>query len=142
MDKRKTILILQSAVCILLAAALISAAIVIFLDGTARKAANPKESIYTAEIVAKKLSQVAPLMVAAVVILIVGLIFGVKDENAEKPVKARLKPRKGESELQGVIQAAVVVAAAVLILAGILNGSARDMLIKAITICTECIGLG
>ncbi|MBO4837186.1 MAG: thioredoxin [Clostridia bacterium] len=30
----------------------------------------------------------------------------------------------------------------ILILSGILNGSARDVLIKAITICSECIGLG
>ena len=37
---------------------------------------------------------------------------------------------------------ATVVAAAAFILAGVLNGSARDVLIKAIHICTECVGLG
>lgn len=33
-------------------------------------------------------------------------------------------------------------AALLLIVAGILNGGMRDVLIKAINICTECIGLG
>lgn len=32
--------------------------------------------------------------------------------------------------------------ALLLIAAGILNGGMRDVLIKAINICTECIGLG
>lgn len=32
--------------------------------------------------------------------------------------------------------------ALLLIVAGILNGGMRDVLIKAINICTECIGLG
>ncbi len=32
--------------------------------------------------------------------------------------------------------------AAVFIIVGIVNGSARDLLLKAINICTECIGLG
>ncbi len=32
--------------------------------------------------------------------------------------------------------------AAALIVLGVLNGSARDVLIKAVNICTECVGLG
>ena len=40
--------------------------------------------------------------------------------------------------LRGVVLAAAVVC----ILAGIYNGSMRDVLFKAINICTECIGLG
>lgn len=39
-------------------------------------------------------------------------------------------------------RAVLLAAALVLILAGVLNGSARDVLYKAITICTECVGLG
>ena len=39
-------------------------------------------------------------------------------------------------------QMIIVVAAVVLIIAGVLNGSALDVLYKAITICTECVGLG
>ena len=36
----------------------------------------------------------------------------------------------------------VLAAAAALIAAGVLNGGLRSVLIKAIAICTECIGLG
>ncbi|MBQ7454891.1 MAG: thioredoxin [Clostridia bacterium] len=37
---------------------------------------------------------------------------------------------------------ALLAAAAVLITAGALNGGLRDVLAKAVSICTECIGLG
>ena len=46
-------------------------------------------------------------------------------------------PRKA-----GLPQAVIIVAAVILIIAGVFNGSARDVLYKAITICTECVGLG
>ena len=38
--------------------------------------------------------------------------------------------------------AVLVAAALVLIIWGVLNGGMRDVLVKAINICTECIGLG
>ena len=38
--------------------------------------------------------------------------------------------------------AAPVVAAALLLAAGLFNGSARDVFGKAVKICTECVGLG
>ncbi|MBR2797822.1 MAG: thioredoxin [Clostridia bacterium] len=42
----------------------------------------------------------------------------------------------------GGLQIALVVIAIGLIVAGVFNGSARDVLYKAINICTECVGLG
>lgn len=42
----------------------------------------------------------------------------------------------------GRLRAALYTAAVMLIAAGILNGGMRDVLVKAINICTECIGLG
>jgi len=39
-------------------------------------------------------------------------------------------------------QAVIIVLAVILIIVGVSNGSARDVLYKAITICTECVGLG
>ena len=36
----------------------------------------------------------------------------------------------------------LVIAAIGFIIAGVFNGSARDVLYKAINICTECVGLG
>ena len=40
------------------------------------------------------------------------------------------------------VQAAVLAVSLVLILLGIFNGGAWDVLVKAVNICTECIGLG
>ncbi|MBR5960707.1 MAG: thioredoxin [Clostridia bacterium] len=52
-----------------------------------------------------------------------------------------MKPQ-AEPKYRKGIQAAVFVAAVLLIIAGIANGGALDVLVKAINICTECIGLG
>ena len=38
--------------------------------------------------------------------------------------------------------AALFAAAVLLVVFGVLNGGARDVLAKAIKICSECIGLG
>ncbi len=40
------------------------------------------------------------------------------------------------------LQAALLTGALILIISGILNGGAQDVLAKAINICSECIGLG
>lgn len=129
--------------CIALAVLLAAGAVGIYLEGTARVAENPRESIYTAERAADKLAPAVPLLVAAVALAVLGIALGVKDPKAGKPAKAQgpVTP-KAEMKHAGVIRAAVVVAAAAFILAGVLNGSARDVLIKAIHICTECVGLG
>ena len=41
-----------------------------------------------------------------------------------------------------IIRISIATLSIVLIITGIINGGARDVLIKAINICTECIGLG
>ena len=55
------------------------------------------------------------------------------------PAAGKTSPaRPGKGALRGLLYAA----AAVLIVLGVLNGGLRDVLVKAIHICTECIGLG
>ena len=63
-----------------------------------------------------------------------------KDEKAAgiAPAARSADPPKRTALLQTVI----IVVAVVLIIAGVFNGSALDVLYKAITICTECVGLG
>ena len=254
MTKRRLVLLVQGAICVALTLALALAAIGICREGLARVAERPTESVYTPEIVAEKLASIAPLFLAAVILLIVGLALGVKDETAEKPVEdaeiqrdlmaarvarpsdamkkeraaqkrllaggwialalctvpvaaylanpahfpqedpeamflglmrtflpmtalglgalaatsalrersflreaetARTRIREERAtgiapkeravrrtkDLRG-LQAVLIAAAVVLIIAGIVNQSARDVLYKAITICTECVGLG
>ncbi len=41
-----------------------------------------------------------------------------------------------------ILRACIAVSAVILIILGIMNTGAKDCLIKAINICTECIGLG
>ena len=50
--------------------------------------------------------------------------------------------RRDFSARQDILRLAIIAAAVLLIAAGALNGSALDVLYKAITICTECVGLG
>ena len=51
-------------------------------------------------------------------------------------------PVKASNKAVIAIRCAVAVVAIVLIVAGAFNGSAKDVLAKAVKICTECIGLG
>ena len=61
-----------------------------------------------------------------------------KAEGARPPAMAAGMPEGRKKAVRG----AVLIAAAALIVLGIFNGSALDVLYKAIKICTECIGLG
>lgn len=112
-------------------------------DGAARKAADPLANIYTAEEVTRKLTHALPLIANSVIVLVFCLALKVKDPDADRPAKAegRITPPKEPKHVK-IVQAVVVAAAVLLIIAGICNGSALDVLIKGINICTECIGLG
>ena len=140
MNKKKLFLIAVSAAAIALAVMLAAGAVVLFLNGSARKAENPMEQIYTREQAANALAAVAPFFVLFAGLSAAGVILGIKDENRGKQ-KTTVR-RMDKPKHKGLIQAAMAVAAAALIVAGIINGSALDVLIKAITICSECIGLG
>jgi len=254
MTRSKLYLALQAVVCIALVVLLSLSAISIYREGSARKAEHPMESVYTPGEVAERFAPIAPLLFAGLGLLVAGLVLGVKDENAEKPVKdaelnrdlviarvaqpseAMLTERRAqkrlawigwtvfapcmvpiliylvnpahfpEADLEGMFfsllrvflpwtvvglgalagtsilreksvlreteaaqeqlkaekaagvaaepksadmpkktilpQAIIIVVAVVLIIAGVFNGSARDVLYKAITICTECVGIG
>ena len=143
MGKRKILLILLAAVCVLLTLLLVTGAVVICRDGLARKAQDPTESIYTPENTAAWFAAAAPLFLVFLALLAAGLALDVWDPKTDRPahVSGPVKPDAGLRH-RGFLQAAVVIAAVLLIIAGILNGSAGDVLVKAIHICTECIGLG
>ena len=140
MKKARLILVVQSILCVLLALLLIAAVIGIYREGAATRAEDPLARIFTPALAAERLRPIAPLFFAAVGLTAVGLILRVKDEKGLGPVQGG----KTENRARGgaIVRTVLLIAAIVLIIAGLFNGSARDVFSKAVRICTECVGLG
>lgn len=66
----------------------------------------------------------------------------IKASAEKKPADAAEKKDKTKKITTAKVQIALYLLAAVLIVLGIDNGGMRDVFIKAVNICTECIGLG
>ena len=140
MDKKKVFLIIQSLLWILVAGLLIVSVISIYRDGTVLRAEDPLAVIFSREIAANAFRVIAPLFLAAIGMTVAGLFLGIRDEDGLKPVKGgKVENRAPEGK---TLRTVLLVAAIVLIVAGVFNGSARDVFGKAVKICTECIGLG
>ena len=141
-DKGKILPILLAVCCIALAVILAAGAIVLYVDGAARRTENPLESIYTAAKTGQAMKAALPVFMVLLCALAVSIVSGVKPKTgkASKNV-VRMKPQ-AEPKHVNTLRAVVVIAAVLLIIAGILNGGALDVLVKAINICTECVGLG
>ena len=146
MNRTRIILIIQSALCILLAVLLAVTALVIYRQGLAAQAADPLSPIYTREKAAAALVPVWPLLAVSLGLTITGLFLGVRDRNAEKPSRFRPENKKEQTKPLArktrQLRTALLILAAVLIIAGVFNGSAKDVFGKAVKICTECVGLG
>lgn len=147
MDKKRVLLILQAISCIALSAALAVSAIHIYLEGAAfRAAGNATAWIYTREKAAAAIGRFWWLFALCALITVLCIVFGARDENQDRPVKEP-KEYTGPKTLpdpgrQKIVRLVVLAAALIMIVAGIFNGSMHDVLMKAIMICTECVGLG
>ena len=140
MKKKRLYLAIQSAFLILLALLLIAAVLGIYRDGTAARAEDPLAPVFSREIAAERLRPLAPLFLASIALTALGLFLDVKDDRARKPVKGgKTENRAADGR---IVRALLLIAAIGLILAGLLNGGARDVFAKAVRICTECVGLG
>ena len=141
-DKGKILPILLAVCCIALAVILAAGAVVLYVNGAARRAENPLESIYTAEKAGQVMKAALPVFLVLLCALAVSIVSGVKPKTGKASKNAvRMKPQ-AEPKHVNTLRAVVVIAAVLLIIAGILNGGALDVLVKAINICTECVGLG
>ena len=99
-------------------------------------------------------AHVLPWMALAVGCLVVSSVLQERSmlretEAAQERIReeqaAGIKPepkKKAAPKKTGVLQAVLIIAAIAMIIAGAMNGSARDVLYKAAKICTECVGLG
>ena len=159
MNRSKLYMSVQSILCILAVILLTGAAIGIYGKGRTAKAEDPTACIYTRE---SAMSAAAPgvfMLIAGFGFSIAGAVMGIRDENDDKPVPADVcgdgMKRAADAHTAGKpegsaagkgrmykIRIAVLVVAVICIIAGIANGNMKDILIKAINICTECIGLG
>ena len=77
-----------------------------------------------------------------------GVITAVLAKKYAVPVQQRVRRatpyREGEmpARMKNILRGAVIALAFLMIALGIVNGGLWDVLVKAINICTECIGLG
>ena len=134
---------LLAVCCIALAVILAAGAVVLYADGTARRAENPLESIYTPEKAGQVLTAALPVFLVLLCVLAACLMLGVKPPKGKGGKgDGEPSPVPGEMKHVNTIRTVVLTAAVLLIIAGILNGGVLDVLVKAINICTECVGLG
>lgn len=150
--------ILLAVYAIVVAVLLASAAITIYLEGTAPENVIGNgvyvHPVYSPEIVAQHFKPIAGIVYGFfgfVLLVILFHLFGfqpnsdsIKDLPSRKvPVHKTMEEDTPASvKSQKVLRIILYVLAIGLVIWGITNGGMRDVLFKAITICTECIGLG
>lgn len=100
------------------------------------------------QVMGRMLLHVAPWVAAAFAALLAasfGCARSVEKEIAvlKKAKKTAKRPSPAACRVPvSAVRTVLYAAALVLIIWGVLNGGMRDVLVKAINICTECIGLG
>ena len=99
-------------------------------------------------VVGAMLIHVVPWVVVAFACIMVCEQFNYKSmlveiEEAKKAPKRQPEPAEAQNmNMRSIARVALYGAAVVMLVAGVLNGGMRDVLVKAVNICTECIGLG
>ena len=148
MTKRKNFRAAVAVLTLLLAAALCFSVLRVYCGGLARRAASGSAAVpvYDRE------SLKTALMINALPVFAVWLIAAVwaaaagAGRDKAPQMRGPVKSVRGKDDSWGrqvpAVRSVLLLAAAVLIILGILNGGLRDVLVKAVNICTECIGLG
>ncbi len=145
---QKSLTWLIVALVILLCAGLAAGGVILYLRGTAAVQAGTAETVFTREQAAGLLRLfAAPALLLALLLITAAFVGAKKTQLASPDRKATLSPRHAGSVsayrgLSARRRWLILAIAAGLIAAGVLNGGLRDVLIKAVNICTECIGLG
>ena len=125
----KCLRIALSVATVLLLAALGAACLRLFAAG------------FTMDKAIAALRALTPLYILYALILIAALALQRKVKVQTAKVKAA-RPAAQPKAARPLVQLCLFILALVFILLGVLNGGWYDVLVKAINICTECIGLG
>ena len=140
---RKTLIWMIGLMAFGLCAGLAAGVIILYVRGTAAVQAGEAETVFTREQAAQALRLFVIPGLLFIALLIAAAVLGVPGSDEKKKASVRLPERvcayRGMNEKRFWL---LLLIAAGLIAAGVLNGGLRDVLIKAINICTECIGLG
>ena len=148
MKKRKIIAVVMSVMTVLLAVCLAAGMLHLYMDGLAgQQAAGPAEPVFTAQAISAMVQRISPVFwtwfACAVLSLLLGWLTPEKYQASRSyPVQMKGEKAEGTSVPRNAARLILFAAALVLLVLGIRNGGLRDVLIKAINICTECIGLG
>ncbi len=154
MTRRKAFLIVQALFCALTAGLLAAGALSLYFDGAAKQAAGDLfYPMFTREKAGAWLLSILPVFLCSLALTAAGLFLGIRDENADKPLRdekllrafSRVREkavRQQDDRKTLILRTVVLVISLMLIAAGILNGGLEDVLLKGIAICTECVGLG
>ena len=99
--------------------------------------------VYSWQDVAVRLRAIAPWLYGYAAAVLLGLIL--KSRQEKTPVRfsnpLRMEPLR-PLKAQKSVRITLLIAAVLFTVLGVRNGGLRDVLIKAVHICTECIGLG
>ena len=145
---RRIIAIALAALTLLLCLALGGTVLALYREGLARRAASGSgaEPIFTQAGVGAALRRLLPLAGLWLATLIAGLATGGAAPARGGASRVKLVPGRmtGTAQTPRVraIRRALLALALLLIALGIFNGGLNDVLVKAVNICTECIGLG
>lgn len=136
--------ILFSIVLVIAGICLIAGCLSIYFSG---------DQPFSRESVAATFSGIAFPVYLALAMTIINIIWGLLSPTDEKkkPIQKKKRPAPTSEEETDILSAekkqrpyrnAILIAAIILIVAGLLNEGTVAVLAKAINICTECIGLG
>ena len=103
------------------------------------------DPVFSRDLAAAALRPVLPVFLVFVALLILALLLRAgRDPGHIVPLRfpAAARAEKGGRAFMPHLQAILYVLAGALIVLGVVNGGLYDVLVKAINICTECIGLG
>lgn len=134
---KKKLPVIIAVLVILICAGLIAESLFVYFDGA-------NDTIYSREIAKKALKHfIAPVILLFVLILL-AVIWHIPNKQKIFPKGKFFKQQTAYQKKNFTIKGYLIIylAALVLVIAGIWNGGLNDVLVKAINICTECIGLG